>query len=173
MRRRTLALLLAALVLIGLPIGAQAYSVADVTGCYAVQFDGQIMMDPTTGQWVPENGLARFCADGAGNITEGFGFAKIAGCGLVTYVINGPSTYIVGPAGGGSVAMDLKSIATQDLCQGAVPIPITPDEQVLMSFRFFLDKDGAIHLLGQDTKFPNNPVVPFLIEGTSGTAWKQ
>jgi len=172
MRRRTLALL-SALVLIGVPISAQAYSVADVAGCYAAQFDGQMLLDPTTGQWVPENGLARFCADGAGNITEAFGFSKIAGCALVTYVMNGPSTYSIGPAGGGVVTMDVKSIAAQDLCQGAVPIPITPDEQALMSFRLFLDKDGAMHLLGQETKFPNNPVMPFLIEATSGTAWKQ
>ena len=106
MRRRTLALL-SALALVGLPISAQAYSVADVTGCYAVQFNGQILMDPTTGQWVPENGLAKFCADGAGNVTGAIGFTKIAGCALVTYTMDGPSTYTVTEGGGGVVSMDL------------------------------------------------------------------
>lgn len=173
MRRRTLALLSAALVLIGLPIGAQAYSVADVTGCYAVQFDGQIMMDPTTGQWVPENGLAKICADGAGSVTGAFGYTKIAGCALVTYTMNGSSTYTVTPGGGGVVSVDLKSVTAEDLCQGAVPIPITPDEQVLMTFRFYLDATGGMHIMTLSTAFPDNPVMPFLIEISSGTAWKQ
>ena len=172
MRRRALALL-SVLVFVGLPISAQAYSVADVAGCYAAQFDGQMLMDPTTGQWVPENGLARFCADGAGSVTEAVGFTKIAGCALVTYTMDGPSTYTVTEGGGGVVSMDLKSVAAQDLCQGAVQIPITQDEKSLMSFRFYLDSTGVMHIMTLSTAFPNNPVAPFLIEISSGTAWKQ
>ncbi|MEA3410800.1 MAG: hypothetical protein U9R74_04590 [Pseudomonadota bacterium] len=172
MRRRTLALL-SALVLIGLPMNAQAYSVADVAGCYAVQFDGQVLLDPTTGQFVPENGLARFCSDGAGNLTGVVGYSKIAGCALVTYTLGGPSTYTVSEGGGGVISIDLKVVEARDLCQGAVQLPIVAGERAVMRQLFYLDAEGVIHTIGLDTAFPDNPVMPFLPEVSSGTAWKQ